>query len=192
MPNNLLLTGRPGIGKTTVIRKVVERLGAEAGGFYTEEVRLGRERIGFRIVTLDRQETWLAYKDWPSPYRIGKYGVNLQGFEELAIPTLRRALARAQVILVDEIGPMELLSPAFIQMVSDLLDHTKPLVATIMARSHPWTDAVKARVDVEVWEVTRSNRDTLPDRILEWLAKRRPQGGAGTVFMPHWNEAYKC
>ena len=179
MPSNLLLTGRPGIGQTTVIRKVAERLGAQAGGFYTEEVREGRRRVGFQVVTLDNRRAWLAHVRMRSRYRVGRYGVDLDGFERLIIPTLQQALVHKRVILLDEIGPMELLSTTFVQLVSELLDNERPFIATIMAKQHPWADAVKAREDVELWEVTLANRDGLPDQVLHWLQRL---GGTGLTL----------
>ncbi len=179
MPFNLLLTGRPGIGKTTVMRKVAAHLGNQAGGFYTEEVREGRRRVGFQVVTLEGERAWLAHTKFRSRYRVGKYGVDLAAFERLVIPTLRHALAHKRVILVDEIGPMELFSSAFVQMVTELLDSQRSLIATVMAKRHPWVDAVKTRDDVEVWEVTTANRDALPERVLAWLH----QAGGTSLFL---------
>jgi len=169
---NLLLMGRPGIGKTTIIRRVAEALGDRAGGFYTEEVREHGRRVGFRIVTLTGEVAWLARVGLRSPYRVGRYGVDVVGLEKVGVASLRQALETKDVIIVDEIGRMELYAPAFRHVVSAALDSPKPLVGTIMAKRHPWADTVKARDDVELWEVTEHNRDGLPDRILEWLKMR--------------------
>ncbi len=169
MPNNLLLTGRPGVGKTTVLRKVAQALGERAGGFYTEEVREDGRRVGFRIVTLDGQWGWLAHVRLPGRYRVGRYNVKLEDLETMGVAAVRRALGLRKVILIDEIGPMELFSPAFKHVVMQAMDSTLPLVATVMARFDPWVYALKARADTEVWEITRANRNAMPERVLAWI-----------------------
>ncbi len=171
MGQALLLTGRPGVGKTTVIRQVVARLGETAGGFYTQEVREEGQRIGFRLVALDGPVGTLAGVDVASPYRVGKYGVHLPDLEQVGVAAIRRALARPNVtvVVIDEIGKMELFSPAFRQAVQEALAGPKPLLATVMAGPHPWVDAIKARPAGTLIEVTPANRQGLPDRIVRWL-----------------------
>ena len=169
MPNNLLLTGQPGVGKTTVIRKVAQTLGPRAGGFYTEEVREGKSRVGFRIVTLDGKTGWLAHVRLPGPYRVGKYNVLIDDLEKIGVTAIRRAQALSEVVIIDEIGPMELFSPAFKQAVMEAMDASLPVIATVMAKFDPWTHALKARCDTQVWEVTRANRDEMPARVLTWV-----------------------
>lgn len=174
MPNNLLLTGRPGVGKTTIIRAVAQTLGERAGGFYTEEVRERGRRVGFRIVTLNGETGWLAHVRLPGRYRVGKYNVNVDDLERIGVTAIRRAQALSDVVLIDEIGPMELYSPAFKQAVMSAMDSPVPLVATVMARFEPWTHALKVRRDAEVWEVTVANRDAMPARVLAWVHARLP------------------
>jgi nucleoside-triphosphatase len=171
MGQALLLTGRPGVGKTTIIRSVVTRLGARAGGFYTEEVRERGRRTGFRLIALDGPTGMLASVDTRSPYRVGKYRVCLEDLERVGVAALRRAVDQADlsVVVVDEIGKMELTSPAFREAVLAALESPKPVLATVMARPQPWVDAVKARADVSVVEVTLDNRQAMPGRILDWL-----------------------
>jgi nucleoside-triphosphatase len=171
MGQALLLTGRPGVGKTTVIRAVVARLGARAGGFYTEEIREQGRRTGFRLIALDGPTGTLAGVDTRSPYRVGKYRVCLEDLERVGVAALRRAVDRADlsVVVVDEIGKMELFSPAFREAVLAALESPKPVLATVMARPQPWVDALKARADVTVVEVTLDNRQAMPGRILDWL-----------------------
>ena len=163
-----MLTGRPGVGKTTVIRAILARWEARAGGFTTEEIREGGRRTGFRLVTLDGAEGILARVNISSPYRVGKYGVDLHDLEEVGVVALNRAVRQPGVLLVvvDEIGKMELFSSAFREAVERALDSPKLVLGTVMARSHPWVDAVKARPDVNLVEVTTLNRGTLPEQIL--------------------------
>jgi nucleoside-triphosphatase len=170
----LLLTGRPGVGKTTVIRKVTAHLGSCAGGFVTEEIRQQGRRTGFRLIALDGSEGILASVNIESPYRVGRYGVHLQDLECVGVRALRRALRQTQVtlVVVDEIGKMELFSLAFREAVESAFSSPKPVLATVMAASHPWVDVIKARADVTLIEVTLANRQALPDRILRWLQGR--------------------
>lgn len=171
MGRTLLLTGRPGVGKTTVIRQVVSRLGRVAGGFYTAEVREQGQRTGFRLVALDGPQGMLASVKIASPYRVGRYGVHLQDLEQVGVEAIRRALAQPDVavVVVDEIGRMELLSAAFREVVQAVLDSPKLVLATVMAGPQPWVDALKARSNVTLVEVTPANRQTLPDQIIAWL-----------------------
>lgn len=166
-----LLTGRPGVGKTTVIQAVVARLGAGAGGFYTTEIREGGRRTGFRLIALDGRVGILASVNTLGPYRVGRYGVRLQDLERIGVEALRRAVEQpgVEVVVIDEIGRMELFSPAFRQAVQGALASPKPVLATVMARSQPWVDAIKARSGVTLMEVTVANRQALPDQILRWL-----------------------
>jgi len=177
MPNNLLLTGPPGIGKTTIIRKVVQILGPRAGGFFTEEVRQKGKRIGFRLVTLDGNVAWLARANWPSHYRVGRYGVDVEALEQVGVQAIWKVLVHNDVIIVDEIGRMELASAAFVRAVDAAMYSSKPLVATIMSKSHPTATLFKSRSDVELWTVTMDTRDRLPSRVLDWITQRLPRQG---------------
>ena len=171
MGQALLLTGGPGVGKTTIIRKVVARLSVRAGGFYTEEVRGRGRRTGFRLVTLDGATGLLASVNIRSPYSVGKYKVHLDDLEQVGVESLRRAVEQpdVSVVVVDEIGKMELFSEAFRQVVLAALDSAKPVLATVMFHPHPWADAVKARSDAILIEVTPENRRMLPAQVFHWL-----------------------
>jgi len=146
-------------------------LGACAGGFYTKEIRERGQRTGFRLIALDGPVGTLASVNIRSSYRVGRYRVHLQDLEQVGVEALRRAVEqpRVAVVVVDEIGKMELFSSAFRQVVWEALASPKPVLATVMARSQPWVDVVKARPDATLIEVTVANRWALPDRILRWL-----------------------
>ncbi len=103
-----LLTGRPGTGKTSLIKEAVARYRSRAGGFYTEEIRSQGTRLGFKLVTLDGQEAVLSHVGIQSPYRVGKYGVDVGSLERVGVATLRQAVKERDLIVVDEIGKMEL------------------------------------------------------------------------------------
>jgi nucleoside-triphosphatase len=181
MGHALLLTGRPGVGKTTVIRTVVARFQGRAGGFYTEEIREGGRRTGFRLVALDGATGTLARVNISGPYRVGKYGVHLHDLEQVGVKALWRAVEQpdVSVVVIDEIGKMELFSPAFREAVLAALDGPKVVLATVMARSHPWVDKLKAGDAVTLVEVTLANRQALPERILGWLPQTPTAGGCG-------------
>lgn len=167
----VLLTGRPGVGKTTIVRQIVARLGASAGGFYTEEIRERGRRTGFRLVTLAGATGILASVNISGPYRVGRYGVHLHDLEQVGVAALRQAIEQpdVSVVVIDEIGKMELFSPSFREAVLAALDSPKMVLATVMARSHPWVDAIKARCGVTLVEVRLDNRQGLLEWILEGL-----------------------
>jgi nucleoside-triphosphatase len=180
-PLRLLLEGRPGIGKTTVARRllvVLRDAGIPLGGFVTDEIRSGGRREGFAVRTVDGQRDILAHLELPGPPRVGRYGVDLPAFERVALPAMA-APQPVGVVVVDELGKMELASAAFRDAMSDLLDRDVAVVATVHVHRHPFTDALKRRPDLRVIRVTERSRDALPERLAAELtaaaATRRPQ-----------------
>jgi len=164
---NILLTGKPGVGKTTIIKKLIARL-SSAGGFYSEEIREAGQRQGFKILTLDGKQGLLAHKDIKTSYRVNKYGVNIKDLEGIAGKSIENALKDEgiTVIIIDEIGRMELYSTRFQNVVIQALDSPKPVIGIIQNRASPFTDKIKSRKDVEIREVTRSNRNKLAEELL--------------------------
>ena len=165
----LLITGSPGSGKTTVIRKVAAALsGRRLGGFYTEEIRVGAERRGFRLATFDGRDGVMAHVDFPGPHRVGKYGVDVSAIDAVAESALA-VKDSVDVYLVDEVGKMECLSPQFVAAMRELLNSPKPVVAAIAQRGGGFIAEVRQRKSVELWTLTRGNRDEVPARVLAWL-----------------------
>jgi nucleoside-triphosphatase len=163
----VLIEGRPAVGKTTVARRLGQLLreaSVPLAGFVTEELREGGRRVGFAIETLDGRHGVLAHVGLPGPPRVGKYGVDLGGFERLALPALASP-PEGGIVLIDELGKMELASHAFRDAVSRLFEEPVALVATVHVARHPFTDALKRRPGVELVEVTVRNRDDLPQRL---------------------------
>ena len=167
----MLLTGRPGCGKTTLIKRVVNKLALPAGGFYTEEIREGGQRVGFKIVTLDGKEAIFAHVDFKTRERVGKYGLNLSALEAVGVKAIRESGRAQQLVVTDEIGPMELRSAIFRDAVSEALDSNVPILATITARSLPFADAIKKRPDVIVIEVRQDNREQLASELSDQFKK---------------------
>lgn len=169
-PHVLLLTGAPGIGKTTVIQRAAERFENGLRGFYTEEIREKGERCGFRLVSFDGTARTIAHVDFPKSHRVGRYGVDVQVLDTAA--ALLRPDPKARVYFVDEIGKMECLSEHFVAAMRVLISSGIPTVATIGARGGGFLAEVKRRPECELWQVTHLNRDEMPARILAWLAER--------------------
>jgi nucleoside-triphosphatase len=163
----VLVEGRPAVGKTTVMRRLailLRQAGVPLAGFVTEELREQGRRVGFAIEAFGSGQAVLAHVDLPGPPRVGKYGVDLPAFERLALPSLASP-PDAGVVLIDELGKMELGSEAFRAAVSQLLEQPVTLVATVHVVGHPFTDALKRRSAVELVRVNVRNRDELPARL---------------------------
>ncbi len=171
---NILLTGRPGVGKTSIIREVTNSLKLDAGGFYTKEIREGGVRKGFEIITLNGRKGILAHIDCRSPYRVSKYGVNIKDLEEIAAPAIKDALKNKEWIIIDEIGRMELYSPRFCSLVKKALDSEKRVLGTIQARHNEFLDSIRRREDTKIVEVTFENRRKIVKEIKEVLRWREP------------------
>ena len=169
MGKAILLTGLPGSGKTTLIRRVVADLNTLAGGFYTQEIRGAGVRKGFEIVTLDGRRGILAHVDVRGRHRVGKYGVDLAALEVVGVAAIHAAIAAGSLVVIDEIGPMEILSEPFRRAVLAALESASPVLGTIVRRSTPFTDAIKARPGVTIIEVRPDNRTTLLPQIVELL-----------------------
>lgn len=169
MQENVLLTGRPGVGKSTVIQRALETSDTNAGGFFTQELRDGSRRVGFGITTLDGERGTLAHVNIEGAPRVSRYGVNIEDIRDVAVAALNRARQHSRLIVCDEIGRMEMLCPEFEPAVRAALDSPKPLLGTIQDRRDRFVDEVRSREDVSVIEVTRENRDDLPEQIAAWI-----------------------
>ena len=164
---HLLLTGVPGVGKTTVIQKVAGQLGElEIRGFITGEIREGGVRKGFSLTPFRGEPGVLSHVDFASQYRVSKYGVDV-GFLDEVSRSLLEDSHPADLYLVDEIGKMECFSKVFVDSVRRMLDGDVPLVATVARYGGGFIAEVKRRPDIEIWEVTRANRDLLPGRVVD-------------------------
>ena len=167
----LLLEGRPGIGKTTVARRLLHLLqeaGVPVGGFTTAELRTGGRREGFLVDAVSGAQEVLAHVDLPGPPRVGRYGVDLAAFDRVALPALRTPRTGG-VVVVDELGKMELASAPFRDAVMQLLDRDVAVVATVPQARHQFTDALRRRPGIRVVRVTEATRDALPEQLMDRL-----------------------
>jgi len=166
----LLLTGQPGTGKTALIKEALARTRVQGGGFYTEEIRTGGIRQGFRIVTLGGQEAILAHVNISGPFQVSKYRVDTDALDRVAVAALRQALKESDLIVIDEIGKMELLSSRFREAVTQAINSGKKVLGTIMLNPHPFADEIKRHPEVEVLLATRDNRTEVMKKVLDWIA----------------------
>ena len=170
------MTGPPGIGKTSVLRRVVPELknrDYDVGGMICREVREGGLRVGFEIMDLSTgQRGWLAHVNQSTGPKIGKYRVNLTDLDVIGAGSILDALQNADILAVDEIGPMELLSPAFSNALLKAVESSKPLLGTIHYRlSNSLVDRIKMREDTEILKVTYENRENLQNLIVDKISE---------------------
>lgn len=166
----MVLTGKPGIGKTTVIIKIVNLLrgwNVSIGGFISKEVRDKGVRVGFEVIDLmSKRRGWLARVGIEGKLRLGRYTICLEDFEEVGVSALDDALNRQDVelVVVDEVGPMEMYSERFKSLVKILFGGVKPFVVTLHRRlvGGPFTPD-----NMELIEVTLENRNYIAGQIAE-------------------------
>ena len=164
---NLLITGLPGVGKTTLIRELCEALKEfHPVGFYTAEIREEGMRKGFELVDLEEKRGVLSHVDIKSPYRVGRYKVDVSGFEDF-LDGISFFDPSSHIVMVDEIGKMECLSDKFERILKRVLNSEKWVIATIALKGSGLITEVKKRQDVKLFEITQSNRNVLFSEILK-------------------------
>ena len=170
------ITGLPGSGKTNALIRVIEMLTSEEltiGGMINEPVIAedGRRRIGFTVRDIMTGEsTVFAHIDYESKVMIGKLGVDISKFDEIGVKAIMRACDECDIIVIDEVGKMEVESPAFIDAVKLALDANKPMIITLHKKSrNPLLQDIRRRDDVRILEVTPTNRNLLPHKIIRLM-----------------------
>lgn len=172
MKRLMFLTGNPGIGKTTVLLKTVEALKAKGysiGGMISREVRTFGTRVGFEVLDLESgRRGWLAHVNQEYGPRVGKYRVNLEDLNNVGAEAILKAVKKADVVAIDEIGPMELHSQKFKEVVERVVKSGKLVVGTVHWRARDkLVEEIKVRDDAEIYQVTYRNREKMHKIIVE-------------------------
>lgn len=162
---NILITGPPRCGKSTLIEKLIKRMARPLTGFYTREIKREGRRVGFSIITLDGKEGILAHEESKSPVRVGKYGVNLDDLERIAVPSIIPS-GPEEIAIIDEIGKMECLSPLFRETVTQTLTFPSVVIGSITWQGSSFIEKIKEREDVQLITISERNRDSLIDYLL--------------------------
>lgn len=163
---HLLIVGRPGIGKTTLMKRLVQSLRRHPiDGFLTEELREHEQRVGFWLSPLDGRQVLLAHRRMEGGVRVGPYRVNVSVLDDVAVSVIRRGIQQAFVLLLDELGRMELCSSRFAQAVQDAFDRGPSVVATAGTAPIPFVDALKRRKDVELIPLSSANRSAVEEEL---------------------------
>ena len=166
--HNILITGYPQVGKTSLINNIIRKLEKTSIGMFTNEIRKEGKRIGFKIETLSGLEYVLASKNnLTSKYRVANYGVYLENID-IVIKHLELSIQESnpEVIIIDEIGKMELFSKTFVSFLEKCLD-SKRVLGTIMMKDNAYTKQIKGRSDTLVFHLTRDNQKIIEEKIME-------------------------
>lgn len=155
---NVLFTGPPGCGKSTLIEKIVKRSRSPKTGFFTKEIMEKGHRVGFALKTLEGKQGVLAHKDIESPFRVGKYGVNVDDIDRIAVPSMIPD-KEDQMVVIDEIGKMECFSIPFMMTLVQALESNNPVLGSIALKGGPFIVQIKKRNDVHLILITEKNRD---------------------------------
>ncbi|MCH7517799.1 MAG: NTPase [Candidatus Dadabacteria bacterium] len=166
---NILISGLPGIGKTTLIKKIYQEIrDINPVGFYTEEIRNEGQRKGFQLISLNGNRSILAHVLIESTYHVGKYRVDIKAFDEF-LESIDFMKHKDSLVIIDEIGKMECLSSKFVKMIWDIMDSDNRVIATISHTDGGIKGKIKQREDVELFKMNLDNRDSLLSQILEMI-----------------------
>jgi len=166
--NNILVTGPPRSGKSTLIEKVVQGISRPATGFFTRELREKGRRVGFSITTLAGKTGMLAHQDIKSRFRVGKYGVSLTDIDQIAVPSMLPSTLD-QIVVVDEIGKMECFSRLFKETLIKVLSPANLVIGSVAIKGNRFIQSIKKRDDVSLVFITEKTRDAALQLFFEKL-----------------------
>ncbi|MFD0712987.1 nucleoside-triphosphatase [Paenibacillus sp. GCM10027626] len=149
------------------MKNLVKQIASDlCGGFYTEEIRDLNDRIGFKCVSVDGESQVIAHVDSPSLIRVGRYGVDIESFEKFAILLIEASLISKKVIVVDEIGFMQMLPAPFRKLINRILSENNRIVlGTIPVDSHPEIDKIRENTGVKIFSINEDNRDLIGEEM---------------------------
>jgi nucleoside-triphosphatase len=175
------ITGMPSVGKTQTLVKIIEKIeksGYKLEGMITTTLIEKKKRVGFYVMDWQTKEKEVfARLDWDSKDKVGKYGVDLGALERVGVRAIEKAIndETVDIIVIDEIGKMEMLSEKFCEMVIEALDSDKPIMVTLHKKSRtPLLQDIRRRDDIRILEVTAVNRNLLPYKIEKIMAEKLP------------------
>ncbi|MGF3584171.1 MAG: NTPase [Thermoplasmatota archaeon] len=175
------ITGMPSVGKTQTIIKIIEFLeesGYKVEGMITEPIVEKKKRVGFYVVDwLTKEKEVFAHINIDNKEKVGKYGVDINALERVGIPAIEKAIndPEINIIVIDEIGKMEMMSERFCEIVIEAMDSDKPILVTLHKKSRsPLLQDVRRRDDIRILEVTPVNRNLLPYKIEKIMEEKLP------------------
>ena len=175
------ITGMPSVGKTETLIKIIEKIeksGYKNEGMITETLFEDNKRIGFYVKDWQTNEREIfAHIDFDLKDKVGKYGVDLNVLEKVGVTAIEKAIndENIDIIIIDEIGKMEMLSEKFCETVIDALDSDKPILVTLHKKSRtPLLQDIRRRDDIRILEVTAVNKNLLPYKIEKIMAEKLP------------------
>ncbi len=168
------ITGLPNTGKTQLLMKIIDMLEAEemiVGGMITEAIIFRNKKVGFYVIDwLTKKKRKFAHENIDSKIHVENYGVDMRALDAVGVKAIKAAIAEADVIIIDEVGKMEVESPGFVKVVNDALDCDKPLLLTLHKKSrNPLLQDIRRRDDLRILEVTPVNRNLLPYKIMDLM-----------------------
>ncbi|HCC06641.1 MAG TPA: hypothetical protein DEP72_00550 [Clostridiales bacterium] len=170
MSLKIFITGKPGVGKTTCLLKIIEKIGREkCVGFYTEEIRENGERVGFDCTTLDDTRCRMSDVKFDTDSRVGRYGVDIESFNNVIVPYFKKEIDNDKIFVIDEIGPMELMSDQFLSIVGDIIKSDKTIFGIIFQNEHEKVDLIKEMEGIKILTLTEENRDVICEQIYNEL-----------------------